>query len=250
MAGDDKELDRLFGLPLDEFTSARNELAKRLKAAKDTDGADAVRTLPKPSVPAWTINQLSRIDREGVRALLEAGEALRAAQQRLLGGDAAGDALREATARERQAVERLTERARALLADAGRPATSAVLDRIGTTLRAAAVTDEGRALLQTGRLTSELEPAGFDAFTSSETGARPRRKAARGPKEPDERRRREHEERRRRTELREKARAAERTAREAERDAERAEKAAADARRVAERARAQADAAAAELEEG
>jgi hypothetical protein len=249
MAGNDKELDRLFGLPLDEFTSARNELAKRLKAEKETDAADAIRTLPKPSVPTWTINQLSRVDREGIRALLEAGEALRKAQQRLLGGDDAADALREATARERQAVESLTERARAVLADAHRPATSAVLDRIGTTLRAAAVTDEGRALLETGRLTSELAPAGFDAFTSTETRAVPRRKAARGRDEPDERRRLERERRQRQAELRETARAAERAAREAEREAERAEKAAADARRVAERARAEADAAAAALAE-
>jgi hypothetical protein len=247
MAGDEKELNRLFGLPLDEFTSARNELAKRLKAEKETEAAEAIRTLPKPSVPAWTINQLSRVDREGIRTLLQAGEALRTAQQRLLSGEDAGDDLREATARERQAVESLTERARALLRDAHRPTTSGVLDRIGTTLRAAAVTDEGRALLEAGRLTSELEPAGFDAFALTEPRAHPRQKAARGREEPDERRRREREKRQHQAELREKARAAERAAREAEREAERAEKAAADARRVAERARAEADAAAAEL---
>jgi hypothetical protein len=249
MAIDDREFDRLFALPLDEFTSARNELAKRLKADKETEAADTIRALPKPTVPAWTINQLSRVDQDGIRALLEAGEALRAAQERLLGGGDAADALREATARERQAVERLSERARGVLVDAERPATAAVLDRVGTTLRAAAVTDEGRTLLETGRLTSELEPAGFDAFTSTEVPARPRRKPARGREEADERRQREQEERQRRTELREKARAAERAAREAERAAERAEKAAVDARRIAQQARAEADAAAAELAE-
>ena len=249
MAADDRELDRLYALPLDEFTSARNDLAKRLKAEKETEAADTIRALPKPTVPAWTINQLSRVDRDGIRALLEAGEALRAAQQRLLGGDDAGDALREATAHERQAVEHLTEQARAVLTDADRPATPAVLDRIGTTLRAAAVTDEGRRLLETGRMASELEPAGFDAFASTEVRARPRPKAARGRAEPDERRRRQQEDRQRRTELREKARAAERAAREAEREAEQAERAAVDARRVADRARAEADTAAAALTE-
>jgi hypothetical protein len=248
MAGDDKDLDRLFGLPLDEFTGARNELAKRLKAEKDTEAADAIRALPKPTVPAWTINQLSRVDREGIRALLEAGEALRTAQQRLLAGDdEAGNTLREATARERQAVERLTDRARAVLAEADRPATSTVLDRLATTLRAAAVSDEGRAVLEAGRLTSELEPAGFDAFAATGSPARPRRRGSRGREEQDERRR-EQEERRRRTELREQARMAEQAAREAEREADRAEKAAAEARRVADKARAEADAAKARAE--
>jgi hypothetical protein len=244
MARDDAELDRLYGLPLDEFTSARNELARRLKAEKQAEAAEAVRTLPKPTVPAWTINQLSRVDREGIRSLLETGTALRTAQQRLLAGDDAADALRDATARERQAVESLTDRARAVLADAGRPATPAVLERIGSTLRAAAVSDDGRALLEAGRLTSELEPTGFDAFGATGIPARPRPKASRGRAGQDERRRRGQEERERRAELREQAREAERVARAAEREAERAEKAAADARRIAERARAEADAAA------
>jgi hypothetical protein len=244
------EVDELFGLPLEDFTRARNDLAKRLKREGETDTADEVGALPKPTVPVWTINQLSRVDQRGIQSLLDAGEALRGAQQGLLrGDDDAGAALREATAQERRAVERLTERARAVLADADRPATAAVLDRIGTTLRAAAVTDEGRALLDAGRLTSELEPAGFDAFAPTDVPAASRRRAPAGRGASGERRRRE-EERLRRKERQEKARDAEHAAREAEREAERAERAAAEARRVAERARAQADAAAAELDEG
>jgi hypothetical protein len=244
------EVDELFGLPLEDFTRARNDLAKRLKAEGKAEAADQVGALPKPTVPVWTINQLSRVDRRGIQGLLEAGDALRGAQQRLLrGDDDAGAALREATAQERRAVERLTDRARAVLGDADRPATAAVVDRIGTTLRAAAVTDEGRTLLEAGRLTSELEPAGFDVFAPTDVPAASRRRATGGRGASGERRRRE-EERLRRKELQEKARDAERAAREAERDVERAERAAAVARRVAERARAQADAAAAELDQG
>jgi hypothetical protein len=247
----DRELDRLFGLPLGEFTRARNDLAKRLKANKEDEAAEEIRALPKPTVPAWTVNQLSRVDRAGIRALLEAGKALGGAQQRLLRGDDAGAALRDATVRERQAVEHLTERARAVLEDADRPATAAVLDRIGTTLRAAAVTDDGRALLETGRLTTELEPPGFDAFAPVEGRAarRPKPKPARGHDELAERRRRREERQLRRRELQEKARIAERAARDAEREAGRAEEKAAKARRVAEQARAEADAAAAALAE-
>jgi hypothetical protein len=244
----DGELDRLFGLPLSEFTPARNDLVKRLKAEQAAEAADVVRSLPKPTVPAWTVNQLARVDSHGVRALLEAGEALRAAQQRLLGGEDAGDALREAAAGERDAVERLTERSRTLLEAAGRPATAAVLDRVGATLRAAAVTDEGRHLLETGRFTAELGPPGFDALTPAAGNRAPlRRTSTRGGDELAERRRQHEKQRRRRQQLQEKARAADEAARAAEREAERAEAAAKQARRVAEKTRAKANAAAAAL---
>jgi hypothetical protein len=246
----DRELDRLFGLPLADFTRARNDLEKRLKAAQAPEAAAEIHALTKPTVPAWTVNQLSRVDRAGMRALLDAGEALRSAQQDLLRGEDAGEALREAAAEERRVVERLTERAQAVLAEEGRPATSAVLDRVGTTLRAAAVAEEGRRLLEEGRLTADLEPPGFDAFAPGSTTA-PRRKPkpSRGGDELAERRRQREEQQRRRKKLQETARSAERAAREAERKAERAEAAAAEARRVAEKARAEADAAAAALVE-
>ncbi|MGE5273313.1 MAG: hypothetical protein ACM3QU_06010 [Verrucomicrobiota bacterium] len=245
--GLENELDRLFGLPLGDFTRARDDLVERLKADRATEEAEAVGALRKPTVPVWTINQLSRLDRAGIRALLDAGNELRASQQRLLRGDDAGDALREAAARERRAVERLTDRARAVLEDAKRPATAKVLDRIGTTLRAAAVTDDGRTLLESGRLTAELDPPGFDAFGAAGTQAAPRRKPAPKGDELAERRRQHEERQRRRRELQAAARAADRSAREAEREAERAEAAAAKARRVAGQARANADAAAAAL---
>jgi hypothetical protein len=248
MAGIDRELDRLFGAPLDEFTRARNDLAKQLKADRDTERADEVRALPKPTVPVWTVNQLTRVDRTGIRALLGAGEELRAAQSRLLGGEDARDAARKAAAHERQAVERLIQRAQTILADAGRPATPAVLERVGTTLRAAAVTDEGRALLETGRLTAELEPPGF-AFAAGGTPSGPRRKRSRGRDELAERRERRAQEQRRKRELQERARTAERSAREAEREADQADQAAERARRKAQAARAEADAAAAALAE-
>lgn len=250
MAGIDRELDRLFGLPLDEFTRARNDLAKQLKADRDTEHGDEVRALPKPTVPVWAVNQLTRVDRTGIRALLGAGEELRAAQSRLLGGEDARDAARKAAAHERQAVERLIQRAQTILADAGRPATAAVLERVGTTLRAAAVTDEGRALLETGRLTAELEPPGFDAFAAGDTPSGPRRKRSHGRDELAERRERRAQEQRRKRELQQRARTAERSAREAEREAEQAEQAAERARRKAQAARAEADAAAAALAEG
>ena len=239
LAGVDEELDRLFGLPLDEFTSARNDLAKRLRTS-DAETAETVAALSKPTISAWTVNQLSREDRSGVEALLEAGVALRDAQGRLLAGDDAAEAVRDATTRERDAVDRLSKRARTVLAEAGRASTQGTLDRIAATLRAAAVSDEGRVLLAKGRLTADLEPSGFDLVAASATAGRrrPTRKSAVRCQDRQQQRRRE---------LQEQFREAERAAQEAEREAEWVENAAAEARRIAAKARAVADKISAEL---
>jgi len=173
--GIEDETDRLFGLPLDEFTTARNGLARQLKRDGDAEGAAAVQALPKPTVAAWTVNQLARGDAAAVRTLLDAAEALRAAQNRLLGGEDASDALRQATIRERDGIRALTERAEAVLREAGRPAPQAMLERVASTLRAAAVDDQARRLLETGRLTTELDPAGFGGLAGGPAAGVPRK---------------------------------------------------------------------------
>src|SRR5919201_6293703 len=95
----EQELDELYGLPLDEFTAARNELSKRLKREGD-ERAEDVRRLAKPTVAVWTINQLARREPLAVRRLLAAGAALRKAQERALGGGG-GAALGKAQREER-----------------------------------------------------------------------------------------------------------------------------------------------------
>jgi hypothetical protein len=99
-----REIEHLFGLSLDEFTSARNELARRLKKDGDSGAADEIRALGKPSVSAWTINQLSRREPAAVRDLLSAGDAVREAQKRLLREAGKPDSLRNALAKERKAI--------------------------------------------------------------------------------------------------------------------------------------------------
>jgi hypothetical protein len=243
----ERELDRLYGLPLAEFTPARNELARLLKTGNDEKAATEIQALPKPSLAAWVINQLSRREPKAVGELLDAGAALRTAQERLLqrSGDAAS--LRDAMAREREAVERLVRRTPKLLEDAGRTVTPATLERITRTLQTAAVDEAGRRLLKTGRLTAELEPPGFEAFTGLAPGA-----VKQGSQAHDElaKRRREQEKRRQqKRELQQKARDLEQAARQAEHDAEQAAAAATEAQRLADKARAAADNAAASLDE-
>src|SRR5919202_4879704 len=122
MADVEEELDRLYGLPLEDFTGARNALAARLRKEGNADAAGEVRGLPKPSVSAWLVNQLARRDPQGVRRLLDAGERLRRAQAAALGGGS-GDELREDSATERGLVRELVRRAEELAAETGKPAT-------------------------------------------------------------------------------------------------------------------------------
>jgi hypothetical protein len=244
--GFQREIDRLFGLPLDEFTSARNELAQRLKKEGDSGAADEIRALGKPSVSAWTINQLSRREPDAVRELLNAGKAVRQAQTRLLREAGKPDSLRDALANERKAITSLTERARSVLEQAGRPATEAMLQRIAGTLQAAAVENDGRQLLNAGRLTGDLEPTGFEAFSGVE---RPERGSGSTRDELSDRRRQREEQQQRVREAQQQVRELEGAARDAEREAKRTAEAAAKAERTAESARRAADDAAAELSE-
>ncbi len=248
MAGrTEREIDGLFALPPEEFTAARNALARRLKQDDDAEAAERVRGLAKPTVPVWTINQLARNDPSAVRSLLAAGAALRKAQERALTGRGGSDALRTAQAKQRDAVRDLGDRARTLLDSSSHPATQAVLERIARTLEAAALDEESRPLLKAGRLAAELEPAGFDSLAGF--GIPPKGAAPAAGDELAERRRQKEEARRRKRELQEKVRDLERQATEAEREAERAERAASEAREAADEAREAADAAAAELDD-
>jgi hypothetical protein len=214
------DVDRLYELPLGDFTAARNALAKKL-------GTADVRKLKKPTVPAWAVNQLARRREVDMRRLLRAGEALESAQREAVAG---GDqkAFENARRDEREAVRKLRSEAAALLGADGHPASDANLERIARTLHAGAATEEWRTALREGRLSEELEPRGFEAFAGvTPAPARKRRTGEPAPARPraDGRLRKAREE----------ATEARRAADEAERIAEKARRAAERARERAER---------------
>jgi hypothetical protein len=228
------ELDGLYALPLEEFTKARNDLASRLKRAHQGEAAEAIRSLRKPATVAWAANQLARNESKLVAALLEAGERLRETQQRVLAGKATAEELNDATNAERAAVRALLSAARSALGSRG---TAAVLDRLGQTLRAAAVDELGRELLERGRLTEPLTAVGFGPLEAVRPTVRRRGdEIARAARD-------------RVTALRATARTLSAQARDAEEAAREAEAAAAILGEEAAQRRAEADRAANELEE-
>ncbi len=236
------ELDDLYSAPPESFIRTRNDLAQRLKQAGQIDGAARVKQLRKPTVPLWAVNQLARRYPDEVRALLEAGDRLRVAQEAALRGET--QTLRAATAAERKLLRSLTQRGEELLHETGH---SADPKRIVSTLRAAAVDPAGRKLLEEGRLSEELEATGFDAFAGMEipSSPKPEEKAPKGTSPATQRRRQEERLRK----LRDNVTKAKKEATKAERAVTRAEASLAEARQKAAQANESLRRAQTELEE-
>src|SRR5260221_12776604 len=112
----DAEIDRLYQLPLDEFTPARNALAKGAGGE-----AARVRALSKPPVAAWAVNQLYWRKTQVWNALLAAAENAQRVQRAVLAGRA-GD-VRAAGKVHDDAVEKAGRATLALLDEAVLPAT-------------------------------------------------------------------------------------------------------------------------------
>ena len=227
--------ERLYGLPLEDFTRERDAAARELRKAKERDAAAVVAKLPKPSQAAWAANALSRDRRDLVDDLLAAVDDLREAQEAAVSGKGAAG-LRDAAAAERAAVDALVDAAKDLR-PSGRKPSGATLERLRTTLQAVATDDAVREALDRARLVEDSEGGGaWGLMPGADTPApaaprKPRAKPAKKKPARDEdaerraeERLREERERRQRleTELRE-ARAERRSR---ERELERAEKAA------------------------
>ena len=167
-----------------------------------------------------------------MRALLRSAEELRKAQERVLGGKGVSD-LQDRLAEQRRAVRALARLGRDILADEGRSASDAIVERIAKTLDAAALDEGARFQLRAGRLTEELEPPGFEALAGMTSARSPSKRAGTAKAKPSG----VAQARQRVQEAQRDVRAREREAVEAEREAERAETAAEQARRTAKAAR-------------
>jgi hypothetical protein len=171
----EKELDRLYAAPLDEFVAERDALAKQLRSDGDREAADRIKALRKPSAAVWAVNQLARRQQKDYRALLKAGDKLRATQEKVLGGESS-EKLQEAAVAERELVDRLTEKGRAVLEVAGHSPTEAMIRRVSGTLHAAATRPDLRDAAENGRLEHEEETAGFGFDLLSSVPAAPKSK--------------------------------------------------------------------------
>ena len=154
----------LYGLPLEEFTPARDALAKELRAAGRKEEAAEVKSLRKPSLAAWALNRAARGHGDAIDRLRSAGADLRAAQEEALAGDAGR--LRETGRALADEIDRVAALAADALEGAGRPATAAQQEKLQATLRTAAVDAAAGELLARGVLADDLEATGFTLLAS------------------------------------------------------------------------------------
>jgi len=175
----ERKIDALYELPPSEFTAARNELAKELRRGGAREGADGVKQLKKPTRAAFSLNLLARADRACLRSVLRAGDRLRSAQEAALGGGSSTK-LREAAAKERQAVAEAVVRAAKLTPD---DLGDRDLERMRQTLHAAAGDDEVRAEVEAGRVTTDHEPVGLGPVMGTPGARKGRAQGGGGQKE-------------------------------------------------------------------
>jgi hypothetical protein len=190
-----EQLDHLYHGPLEDFTQARNVLAKSLRAEGKDAAADWVKGLTKPSRAAWLVNQLAVRKAEEIAELLETGRELRAAQEEMLAGSTDREKLREAAHREQQAVDSLLGTAEAIGREHG--VGQQILTRVGETLQAASSDTEVAEAIEAGRLTREQRAASI-GLVGPAAPAKPRGKTVREKeREAKERRTRQQQAKRR-----------------------------------------------------
>jgi hypothetical protein len=154
----DDEIDRLYKLAPDEFTPARNALAKGAGA-----DAPAIKALTKPPIAAWAVNQVHWQQPDIYNALIDAAKTLRQMHKAVLSGKT-GD-VRAAGKVHEAAVDAALKAALGQLTSNGHPATDATRQAIATTLRALPGDEPP------GRLTRALQPGGFEMLAGLSIGA-------------------------------------------------------------------------------
>jgi hypothetical protein len=153
----DTQIDRLYQLPLDEFTAARNALAKDLKRP-------TIKDLEKPNIAAWAVNQLYWKEHSAYEQLTQAAERLRAEHHKLLTGKVAN--IREVETAHRDAIRAAADKIKSLLKDGGHAGTEATLAAVQETLEALPSDDHP------GRLSRPLKRAGFEALAGIPSSTR------------------------------------------------------------------------------
>jgi hypothetical protein len=219
-------IDQLYQRPLDEFTAARNALAKE-------SGDASIKKLEKPNLAAWTVNQLYWRERGVYDAVIEAADEMRKAYKQMLAGKTAD--VRKAEDAHKRALQDARNAARRLLDEGGHPNPDAVMMAVAETLDALPGEEPP------GRLTKPLRRMGFNVLegvpiTARATPFKPRTEPAKAAVEQTARERRASEaEEREREMTRERLRFAEAAEREAEAALDRARRAVERAERTRER---------------
>jgi hypothetical protein len=158
----DAKIDELYQGPPEGFVRARTALAKTL----GREESKRVKALQKPAAVPWAVNQVYWHARSIYDRLVKSGAALRSAQIAALGGRSAD--VRGASQTHRQALAAAVKEAQRLGERAGLNPSQ---DALTQTLEALSLA--GKSAEPPGRLTTLLQPAGFEALAGVALKASP-----------------------------------------------------------------------------
>jgi hypothetical protein len=161
---EEDDIDALFQLTPPEFVTARNALATQLKKAGQDDVASRVKSLAKPSISAWTVNQLYWKHRAAFEKLLANGERFRQAQVSRLAGK--GTDIHKLLNERREELSAMSRLAAQILQRSSGAAPSGVMRRITATLEALSAYGTLAGAPSAGRLVEDVDPPGFDALAA------------------------------------------------------------------------------------
>ena len=164
----ESEIDRLLPARARRVHGGPDTLAK----TAGTDAA-AIKRLTKPPIAAWAVNQVYWQHRDVYDALVTAARELRQTHKAILAGRT-GD-LRSAGKAHEAAVDQAMKAALSTLAANGHPATDTTRQAIATTLRALPTDDPP------GRLSTTLQPGGFEMLAGLSIGGGPSGRASKVP---------------------------------------------------------------------
>ena len=161
---EDDEIDALFQLSPPDFVAARNALAAKLKKAGQDDLSSRIKSLAKPSISAWAVNQLYWKHRAAFEKLLATGERFRQAQTSRLSGK--GGDIRGLLNVRREELSQMARLAAYILQKASGAAPAGVMRRVTATLEALSAYGTLPAAPRAGRLVDDVDPLGFDALAA------------------------------------------------------------------------------------
>ncbi len=153
----------LYGLPLADFTGARNGHSRRARTDGQAELARQIQALRKPTTAAWLVNQLTRRYADEVNVLLDLGHEMRAGM-----AGVSGDELRLLTRRRHELISALVRRAMSV-GGSGRISNDVEAD-VRSTLEATLSDPQSADAVVGGRLHAPLSVSGF-GFGGPEGGA-------------------------------------------------------------------------------
>jgi hypothetical protein len=162
LCGVPADRDELADVPPERFVAARDELVKRLKDEGNAAEAAEIKKLRKPSVAQWITAQVRRHHAADVDALRAASSEVAAAQEMAI-TSGNRDALRDASAQRRDALDQV-----------GR----AVDEVLAKDLRPAQYRDEVLSVIESD-VTAEIAAGTFGLREDLELPERPKKKPAR-----------------------------------------------------------------------